>query len=124
MRSLNFGIFACMLVLVGCADTAATDPAPRTSKNSTSGSRISLTLSWKAVSTVSTYHVFFVDPQNKTREIDSLMKGDNGFTTGQLIIDSNNLESWPKTGEKACFYVVAASNGVKSDPSARACITL
>jgi hypothetical protein len=111
---------------LSCAE--AEDPKPTLKKtvsesNAQSG-KLSLKLSWAAQTSVSAFHIYYVDDKQKTREIDSLQANSIDFSSPQIAIDESNMESWPSKGGKACFYVVADNGGVLSDPSDRACITL
>jgi hypothetical protein len=111
---------------LSCAE--AVDPQPVVKKtvndsNSQSG-KIALKLSWAAQTSVTAFHIYFVDDKLKTREIDSLQADSEDFSSPKIAIDDSNMESWPSKGGKACFYVVADNGGVLSDPSEKACITL
>ncbi|RYZ58188.1 MAG: hypothetical protein EOP07_07780 [Proteobacteria bacterium] len=117
---LLFGLCA------SCAESA--DPQPVVKKtisdsNSQAG-KVSLKLSWAAQSSVSAFHIYYVDEKLKVREIDSLQSDSEAFSSPKIAIDDSNMESWPSKGGKACFYVVADNGGVLSDPSDKACITL
>lgn len=119
---LTFTVWA---FLFSCSQTAATANSPTVKKNGdTNANEGSLTLSWKVLPEMSSYHIFYVNAKKAVREIDSVSKDDEAFAAGKIIVDSSNMETWPKSGEKACFYVVADLEGVKSDPSNQACLNL
>ncbi|RYZ76542.1 MAG: hypothetical protein EOP04_31960 [Proteobacteria bacterium] len=118
-------------LLFACSKAAETSPTLKAKSETKSGDstsekddKPSLTLSWKSAPEMSSYHIFYVDAKKKTREIDAVLKGDDTFDDGKMIIDQTNMETWPKAGEKACFYVVADDDGLKSDPSSQACLIL
>lgn len=122
MPKLRLCLIIACLPLFSCAQ----EQAVQATNSSSNGSAMRLTLSWTPVSTMNSYHIYYVNPQKKIFEIDSVHKVEDqaNFTKGTLRIDGNNMESWPAAGEQACFYVVAESNGVKSNPSSKACIVL
>ncbi|RZA24025.1 MAG: hypothetical protein EOP10_11095 [Proteobacteria bacterium] len=128
MKSVLILVLALMFACSKAAEIAPTVKAKSDTKSgdstSENGDKPSLTLSWKSAPEMSSYHIFYVDAKKKTREIDAVLKGDDTFDDGKMIIDQTNMEAWPKVGEKACFYVVADDDGLKSDPSSQACLIL
>lgn len=122
MSKLNLVLFIACLPLFACAQ----EQKVQATNSSSDGSVTRLTLSWTPVTTMNSYHIYYVNPQKKVFEIDSVHKDEDqaNFNKGTLKIDGNNMEAWPSSGEQACFYVVAESNGVKSNPSSKACIVL
>lgn len=124
----TISVLAVMSVQISCAQetqTSADVQKNEKSKNQSGSSASgSLTLSWTTVATNSAYLVYYTETKKKPRIIDTVLSDNPSFKKGQLLIDGNNLETWPKSGEKACFHVVAEFLGVKSDPSSQACITL
>ena len=120
-------ILMSLLIFVGtaCSD-AKTDPIAKKTPNSSDANvnRASLSLTWAAQPGLTSFHVFYLDPNKKSLEIDSLQKTDAEFNRPTIVIDSSNMESWPSKGSKACFYVVADAAGLLSDASDSACLVL
>lgn len=115
---------ALSFICLSCADVKKSEPVAAKKSANVKGlsSTSSLNLSWDAQSGVSVFHVFYKNPLNKIVEIDSITNP--SAQRPSLVIDHNNMESWPAKGQKACFYVVAEASGILSDSSDYACITL
>jgi hypothetical protein len=126
-------LFLLLAALYACSNAEDNRPSVRLKTTPKSGDdetkvkpsdQPSLQISWQTDPKMSSYHVFYVDPNKQTREIDAVLQGDKGFDEGRLIIDESNMEIWPKTKEQACFYLIAEVDGLRSDPSTRACLIM